>query len=542
MADRLSPDAPTPPEPAVDLFLDAFPAHIAWLDRHGEILRVNRSWRDFFVASEMRQLSAGVGDNYLTICRNTQGPEREQALAAATGIQAVLDAEAAEYSMEYPSHSPQHQRWFQLLASPLAKGQGVLLMHLNITATRLAQLGMAQEFRQSQELLRIASQVGRIGAWTIDLPGYLVTLSSETRAIFELPDSLKATTINVTGYYAQEERAGISAAFAACVRDGTPYDIEAEIVLGNGKRVWTRTIGEAQRNDDGKVIRVQGALQDISSRKHSDAQAKRLRLRLTQTLKRERDEIARLNDVLEHSVVLRTQQLQSANEELKAFSYSIAHDLRSPLSSINGFAKLLDRVMPADASDRARHYLSRVCAGAVRMGEMIDALLALAQLSRAGLAWEEVNMGVLADAVFAGLQESDTERVVHLELSEGLLARGDSRLLKMVLDNLLGNAWKFSAGQARASIAFGQEVGADGQTRYFVRDNGMGFDMAHAGKLFGAFERLHGSSDYAGHGVGLANVKRIINRHGGRIWAESTPGQGATFYFTLNEPALLAAA
>ncbi|MBC7436081.1 MAG: PAS domain-containing protein, partial [Bdellovibrionales bacterium] len=507
-----------------------------------EILRVNRSWRDFFVANDMRQLSAGVGDNYLTICRNTQGPEREQALAAASGIQAVLDGEVAEYSMEYPCHSPQHQRWFQLLASPLAKGQGVMLMHLNITARRLAQLGMAQEFRQSQELLRIASQVGRIGAWTIDLPGYLVTLSSETRAIFELSDSLKATTVNVTSYYAPEERAGISAAFAACVRDGTPYDIEAEIVLGDGKRVWTRTIGEAQRNDDGKIIRVQGALQDISSRKHSDAQAKRLRLRLTHTLKRERDEIARLNDVLEHSVVLRTQQLQSANEELKAFSYSIAHDLRSPLSSINGFAKLLDRVMPADASDRARHYLSRVCAGAVRMGEMIDALLALAQLSRAGLAWEEVNMGVLADAVFAGLQESDTERVVHLELSEGLLARGDSRLLKMVLDNLLGNAWKFSEGQARASIAFGQEVGADGQTRYFVRDNGMGFDMAHAGKLFGAFERLHGSSDYAGHGVGLANVKRIINRHGGRIWAESKPGQGATFYFTLNEPALLAAA
>ena len=397
---------------------------------------------------------------------------------------------------------------------------------------------LAEELRQSQALLRIASHVGRIGAWTVDLPDYEVTLSAETCVIFELPADFKATTSDVAGHYAQGDRARISAAFAACVRDGTPYDEEAEIVLASGKRVWTRTIGEAQRNEEGRVCRVQGALQDISSRKLVEEQAQSLRQQLTQTLKRERDEVARLNEELEQRVAQRTLQLQLANEELEAFSYSIAHDLRSPLSSINGFGKLLERAMPADASERARHYLSRIGTGAVRMGEMIDALLALAQLSRAGLRWEDVNLFVLADAVFAGLQEAEPKRMVQLELGEGLFVKGDSRLLKMVMENLLGNAWKFSAKQAKATIAFGQQEGRAGEVVYFVRDNGIGFDMAHAGKLFGAFERMYGSSEYAGHGIGLANVKRIINRHGGRIWAESNPGQGATFYFTLGEPPL----
>jgi signal transduction histidine kinase len=702
-------------EPATEQFLDAFPAHIAWLDLHGKILWANRRWREFAVANGMREDSAGVGDNYVEICLNTRGLEREQAHAAAAGIQKVLRGDAAEYSMEYPCHSLHERRWFQLLASPLGVGQGAMVMHLNVTAARLAQLDLqrlnslyavaagvneaivrisdeqrllqevcriavekdglalawvglvdagatrirpvassglnkgyleavaasplpahplpedpvcmafatgapascndmqpatlfgggqqarqngyascaafplkvqdqtagvfallaweadyfgpeklnllnalaenlsfaieqrrdeerrkqlAGEFRQSQALLRIASRVGRIGAWTVDLPDRAVTLSAETCVILDLPAGFKATTSEIAEHYAPNHRAGVSAAFEACVQHGTAYDIEAQIVLGNGNRVWTRTIGEAQRDEEGKVCRIQGALQDITSRKQVEAQSSDLRLELTHNLKRERDEIARLNEVLEQRVALRTQQLQIANDELEAFSYSIAHDLRSPLGSINGFGKLLERAMPADASERARHYLRRIGSGAVRMGEMIDALLALAQLSRAGLHWGDVNLYVLADAVFAGLQESEPGRRVQLELGEGPQVSGDSRLLKMVMENLLGNAWKFSARQPNAKIAFGQEPGANGQTHYFVRDNGIGFDMAHAGKLFGAFERMHGSSDFAGHGIGLANVKRIINRHGGRIWAESVPGQGATFYFTLGEPPL----
>jgi signal transduction histidine kinase len=262
-----------------------------------------------------------------------------------------------------------------------------------------------------------------------------------------------------------------------------------------------------------------------------------LRARLER--QRARAEILRLNASLEERVRQRTEQLEFANKQLESFSYSVSHDLRTPLSAIDGFSDLLERSLAKAASDplteRSRHYLTRIRAGVSQMGELINALLMLARVSRTSLRWEPVDLSALAEGLLASYRESEPSRQARLEVQPGLLAQGDPRLLKQVLDNLLGNAWKFSGKQPHTQVSFGRESGADGRAVYVVRDSGAGFDMAYAERLFGAFQRLHTVSEFPGTGIGLATVHRIVSRHGGRVWAESVTDHGATFYFTLGD-------
>jgi signal transduction histidine kinase len=248
-------------------------------------------------------------------------------------------------------------------------------------------------------------------------------------------------------------------------------------------------------------------------------------------------EVLRLNAELEERVRQRTAQLELANKELEAFSYSIAHDLRAPLGSIDGFSQMLDQAAGTGLTERCRHYLSRIRAGVRQMGELTDGLLALANLSRATLRSETVDLAALARAAVASCREQSPQRTVEVEIAPALPVPGDPRLLSQVIGNLVGNAWKFTAGKEHARIEIGSTAGEDGRPVIFVRDNGAGFDMAYASRMFEAFQRLHSSAEFEGTGIGLAIVHRVIARHGGRIWADAAPQQGASFYFTLGPSA-----
>jgi PAS domain S-box-containing protein len=224
--------------------------------------------------------------------------------------------------------------------------------------------------------------------------------------------------------------------------------------------------------------------------------------------------------------------LKLSNRELEAFSYSVAHDLRAPLRGINGFSSAVLEDWGEKLDEEAKDYLLRICAASQRMGELIDALLALSRVSRVQLQRETVNLTRIAESIVKALRASQPERTVEFGGEADVVAHGDPALLRAVLENLIGNAWKFTGARAAARIWFGA-TRDDGHLVYHVRDNGAGFDMAYAEKLFAPFQRLHTASEFAGTGIGLATVQRIIQRHGGRIWAESTVGQGASFHFTL---------
>lgn len=315
----------------------------------------------------------------------------------------------------------------------------------------------------------------------------------------------------------------LAAAMAQAVSNGGDWNGELEQRTRDGATVHVETRATVVRDAQGRINGVLGINTDIRERK------------------RAREQILLLNASLEERVQQRTAQLQVANQQLEAFSYSVSHDLRSPLNTIAGFCGLLEKSLapPAAAplSERSRHYLARIRAGAAQMGELIEAMLTLAQVERSSLRCEPVDLSALAQILSQGYQEREPGRQVRWQLEAGLDVQGDPGLLQQLLDNLLGNAWKFSAGRACAEIALGRQTSAAGETVYFVRDNGAGFDMAHAEKLFGAFQRLHTQAEFAGTGIGLATVQRIVVRHGGRIWGESAPDQGATFYFTLGTAA-----
>lgn len=254
-------------------------------------------------------------------------------------------------------------------------------------------------------------------------------------------------------------------------------------------------------------------------------------------VKAQNELIRRLNDELEQRVADRTVELEASNRELQAFCYSVAHDLSTPLRGINGYSNILLEEYSDKLDEAGKGYLVRMGAAAERMGQLINDLLELSRVTRRELHREKIDLSLLVNGIAKNLRQKDPDRKTEFIITPKLQDEGDPILVRLALENLLGNAWKYTARVPCPRIEFGTCI-SKGETVYFVRDNGIGFDMAYVHKLFIPFQKLHGINEYGGTGVGLASVQRIIARHGGKIWAEGEPGHGATFYFTVKSPGL----
>jgi PAS domain S-box-containing protein len=373
---------------------------------------------------------------------------------------------------------------------------GDLALHANQMAANLERLG--QERRKAEERFRTVVESAPDAMVIVGEDGRIVLVNAQTEVLFGFArDELVGREVEVllperykespperrTPYFRDPKERSMASELELFGRrkDGTEFPIEIS--------------SSPLETEEGLL--VSSAIRDVTDRKQAEA------------------------------------ALKLSNRELEAFSYSVAHDLRAPLRGINGLSCALLEDASDKLDDEGKNYLRRIGAAAERMGLLIDALLSLSRVSRVELQRETVNLTQLADAVVKQLQIAQPERTVSFINEDTGVSRGDPALLRALLDNLLGNAWKFTSTRPQASIKFGSEKRGD-TVVYYVNDNGAGFDMAYAGKLFAPFQRLHSASDFAGTGIGLATVQRIVHRHGGEIWAEGAVDRGATFYFTLS--------
>lgn len=734
------------------LLADAIP-QIVWMMRaDGRYTYFNQRWFDYCGLSLEESLDRG----WSGLVHPDDGPR-----AAELWAQAFKSGETCE--VEYRLRRADGvYRWML----------GRAVVHYDaagLTAHWLGTLTDIDDLKQAAALLeknlainRIAGRVARLGGWTIELPGRTLTWSDENCLIHDVAPGYQPTLEEGISYFLPEHRPIVIRHVQDCVEHGTPYEFVLPKLTAKGRRIWVRSTGEAVRDATGKIIRIQGAFQDISEQKEAEArtlaleaqllttlesitdgfflidrewkftfvngQAERMlkrrredlmghtlwqelpeavgariereyrlaaqaqhttrfeafhqplqtwfafhvypteaglavyfqditqrraeqaQLRLLETAvsrlndmvviteaqtfndtgprivfvndaferhtgygrkevighastllwgaktgqaeldririamknwqavraeivtytkagqelwletdiapiadesgrfthwvaverditerRQQQEEILSLNSELEERVLLRTAQLAAANKEMESFAYSVSHDLRSPLNTIHGFSQLLAKAEAENISDKGKHYLNRIGAGVKEMGELIEGLLTLAKLSREQIKSEPVDLSAVARRIEQDHREREPQRQAQVLIQDGLCAQGDPRLLSAVLQNLLANAWKFTSRQLLTRIEVGCELDADGDTVFFVKDNGVGFDMAFSHKLFGTFERLHSPGDFAGTGIGLATVKRVIDRHGGRVWAEGKLNEGAMFCFTLGQ-------
>lgn len=390
-------------------------------------------------------------------------------------------------------------------------------------STDITSLKKAEEaLRKSEKSLREAQRIAHIGNWEWDVEKDQVYKSDEVLRIFGKRAEELANYESIITSVHKDDREAVIMRFREAIDRERAYSVDARITRGDGAQRIVHFQGEVVRDAAGKAVRMDGTVQDITERKLAE------------------DEVVKLNRELEARVEERTLELKRANEELAAakteietFSYSVAHDLRSPLRLIDGFTMLLLK-KHADRLDRdGQDHLLRIRSSAKRMAQLIDDLMNLSFVMRAEVVPVAVDLSAIAESITTDLEKADPERRARFSVEQGLSALGDEKLLRMVLENLLGNAWKFTSKRADASIEFrrcGEEAGME---VYCVADNGVGFDPVHSESLFQPFHRLHSHDEFPGTGIGLATVKRVIQRHGGRVWAEGRPGAGAVFYFTV---------
>jgi PAS domain S-box-containing protein len=368
---------------------------------------------------------------------------------------------------------------------------------------------LESELVRNQRLLQQALDAASMGVLEINASNLDVTASTRTTEMLGLSGG-QVTLGDVLSRIDPDDRSAVSSHLEDCLQDLKQFSNEFRLLASEGPPRWVRI--EAA-HWPGK--RLSGVVQDVTDRKNHEIH------------------LGKLNAGLEELVSERTAELKQSLKELEAFSYSVAHDLRAPLRAIVGFSQELLREHPSDFGADDLALIHRIAASGQRMSNLIDALLHMSRLNQLPMQLRQVSLSDTASSIATELMASSPERVAHVQISPNLVAMGDPTLVHSLLDNLLSNAWKYSARRMVTRIDVGAKT-VNGETVFFVRDNGCGFDMASADRLFGPFQRLHREEEYAGIGIGLTIVQRIVMRHGGRVWAFSEPDQGTAFHFTLS--------
>ena len=480
---------------------EASPDQVFAADAEGALLFVN-------AAGRARGGDVGVGGHAATLF-----PAEAQALFEAfeAGVRAGGPAARFQWGDLGPAGV---RRWFTCTLSPLESGgrrAGYLGVSSDVTELKRSE----SRLLRSEQLMVDTQGVAHLGTWEWDLTEPQANWSSELYRIYGLsPGTYTPSYENYLKMVHADDRQRVMDATNRVFHEHVPYSHDERIFRPDGTMRYLHTWAHPVLDDAGKLIRLVGVCQDITDQKLAE------------------EEVKALNADLERRVAERTRTIENSLRDLEAFNVMASHDLRAPLSVIQGACSLILRGGTEDLPPRANDNLPRIQRAAARMTALVNDLLALAQVGYVPLGRDRVDLSTLCHDVIAQLGRTAPERDVSVEIQPDLVCLGDPGLLRAAVENLLGNAWKYSSRVPRARIDVGGQT--EGPRRaFFVRDNGAGFDMKDAHRLFAPFERLHKASEFEGTGVGLAAVHRIIERHGGRIWAEGEPGRGATFFFEL---------
>jgi PAS domain S-box-containing protein len=489
------------------LFVEQAPACLAMFDPDMNYLCASRRWVETYCHGHKDI----IGRSHYEMFPDTPDEWRESHRRALSGE--VLESDGEPFLLE--GGAP---RWAAWKIHPWYDGSGnvggIVLYVDDITSLKQAEEALRESEQRYRDIVENQSEyVDRY------LPGGYLTFvnSALARSTGLEPEQLLGKSF--FPFVHEEDREQLIQTIEALSAENPVAVLENRVELPDGLH-WLQWKHSAITDAAGAVIEYQATGRDITEVK-----------RMQDALLRNQNDLKLANELLEQRVKERTADLEAAIRAQESFSYSVSHDLRAPLRHINSFSAMIMEEHAAALPLKARNYLERIRAASSRMGALIDHLLELSRVTRTEIDPGQVDLSELAVATLRMFQETDPHRSAEVTIEEGITVMGDRSMLGQLLENLLGNAWKYTSNKPLARIEFGKEL-VDGQEAYFVRDNGAGFDMTYSQKLFKAFERLHGA-EFEGIGIGLATAQSIIERHGGAIWAEGRVGRGATFYFTL---------
>lgn len=423
----------------------------------------------------------------------------------------ALQGKAVSYENEWMG------RYFHTHVSPQRDSNGDLIGCIGVAIDITDRKRAEEALKESEERQNQAQAVGHLGTWEWKPQTGVLIWSNETfRILGYSPNEIAPSYDLFFEHIHPDDREHLNQVVEQATRDKHPYNIDCRIVTQNGVEKIVNLQGSVRFDESGNPLQMLGTFQDITDRKQIEK------------------ELEQYRNHLEELVAIRTAELESSNKELESYSYSIAHDLRAPLRAITGFSQILKD----DAKDKLDNenisILERIIAAGKNMSELIDDILELSRITRSKLHFGTADLAKLGNAAITHLQQSQPEREARWQVDDNLIVQGDARLLEVAIQNLLENAWKYTRRETIAQIHLGKTI-INGETAYYVKDNGVGFDMQYANQLFKPFHRLHSPTEFEGTGIGLATVQRIVHRHGGRIWANTKEDCGATFYFTLRQ-------